>query len=119
MTVHKRDEDDYDYDGDRRPYKYSRLRLDAANDIAVMSRDLGDEIDRLLAALNDAYATIDLLRRRLSNRQVFSSDGEEDDEEEEEEEEEDDNNEPWFIETFASSYAGDDEDVVDLTCDSE
>ncbi|KAG6969096.1 hypothetical protein JG687_00003426 [Phytophthora cactorum] len=81
-----------------------------------MSRDLGDEIDRLLAALNDAYATIDLLRRRLSNRQVFSSDGEEDDEEKEEE---GDNNEPWFIETFASSYAGDDEDVVDLTFDSE
>ncbi|KAG2776089.1 hypothetical protein PC129_g2779 [Phytophthora cactorum] len=79
-----------------------------------MSRDLDDGIDRLLAALNDAYATIDLLLRRLSNCQVLSSDGEEDDDEEE-----GDNNEPWFIETFASSYASNDEGVVDLTCDSE
>ncbi|KAG3074777.1 hypothetical protein PI125_g21889 [Phytophthora idaei] len=90
MTIRKRDENDYDYDGDRHPYNIRGFDWTPPT------------TSRLCPA---TWVTGSTVCWRL----VTTHD----------DEEEGDNNEPWFIETFASSYASNGEDVVDLTCDSE
>ncbi|KAG2774948.1 hypothetical protein JG687_00018587 [Phytophthora cactorum] len=104
---------------EERPFKMPRpsaaLRLSTVNDLASSNRRMEGEVDSLLQELNDAYATIERLRQRISARQMFGSDSEDEDSDKEAEAEEEDT-EPWFVDTFPADA---DQCVVDLTYDSD
>ncbi|KAG7389903.1 hypothetical protein PHYBOEH_007210 [Phytophthora boehmeriae] len=119
MAIRKRDDydDSDDYDDGRRPYKFPRqsasLRLDTINNIAALNCGMADEIDQLLEELQNAYATIDCLRRRLTSFEIFGQDCDDDgdddsdyddesyDEDDDDDGDDSDNDEPWFIETYS------------------
>ncbi|KAG2780148.1 hypothetical protein PC129_g6555 [Phytophthora cactorum] len=92
---------DSEYDSEEeRPFKMPRppaaLRLSMVNELASSNRRVEDEVNSLLQELNDAYATIERLRRRISARQMFGSDSEDEDSDEKAEAQEEDT-EPWLL----------------------
>ncbi|KAG3039378.1 hypothetical protein PC121_g23732 [Phytophthora cactorum] len=72
------------------PRPPAALRPSTINDLASSNRRMEDEVDSLLQELNDVYATIERLRRRISARQMFGSDSEDEDSDEEAEAQEED-----------------------------
>ncbi|KAG3080463.1 hypothetical protein PI124_g19397 [Phytophthora idaei] len=64
------------------PRPPAALRLSTVNDLALSNRRMEDEVGSLLQELNDAYATIERLRRRISARQMFGFDSEDEDSDE-------------------------------------